>query len=625
MRAFLYRQRWKVAIVFLCAACHDAPRNNPLDPALTPPVELQVTLDPATGIATLTWSQYTGQQPFREYRVLRRIADRVKADTLATIPSIATTYFLDADIEPDLEYRYRVETVNQAGFAFSSPEVSAGSFSVNGVSLAELRSDPQGGTISLRWAQYRGPDFMHYEVWRRRFGEEGQTLHVIAAISDTAWTDTTALPATDYTYWLKTLAAGRELESQQREVNYALPPVDLQEAMFSSASASAALSWTPYQGPRFAAYEVRRRAPGIPEATAAEVADANITTYLDTLLDGNTEYTYRLFVRTTWGEETGVFSNERQGSFYALAEVQQLPVGATSEIQALSLALDEQDQLYTAVTLISTTTARVMQSGISIRSPGLSAYRSVFSITPDRLSPVQAVVGQGKLYVAVKTQEGLVMVGALSAELRQEWSVSVETFGAIPVGLYAEAEGGVLMVDSQGLLYPFASEGVPGEPDAGLQASLATDQALPLRHLAVGVESGLGAGEMFFLLAPQREGHHIVGRVRTHLGSRRIFGGRAITFSDGVGSENGQTLSPLVLAFDTSRTRLVVLEAQGRLQVLDARAEEVARRYITKWGRFGRGEGEFQISPPTAVSMVVDSQGRIYVADGEGRVQIFAP
>ena len=61
------------------------------------------------------------------------------------------------------------------------------------------------------------------------------------------------------------------------------------------------------------------------------------------------------------------------------------------------------------------------------------------------------------------------------------------------------------------------------------------------------------------------------------------------------------------------------------MQVFDAQAEDVSPRYITKWGRFGRERGEFQISPPTALSVAVDSQGRIYVADGEERVQVFSP
>jgi hypothetical protein len=79
------------------------------------------------------------------------------------------------------------------------------------------------------------------------------------------------------------------------------------------------------------------------------------------------------------------------------------------------------------------------------------------------------------------------------------------------------------------------------------------------------------------------------------------------------------------MAFDRQRTRLLVLEAQGRMQVFDARLDRVGNRYLTQWGRLGTGDGEFFVSPPTNAAMVVDAQGRIYVADGAGRMQVFTP
>lgn len=50
-------------LVLLCS-CHDAPRNNPFDPTLTPPVELQVALDDTAGTASLTWTPYLGKAAF---------------------------------------------------------------------------------------------------------------------------------------------------------------------------------------------------------------------------------------------------------------------------------------------------------------------------------------------------------------------------------------------------------------------------------------------------------------------------------------------------------------------------------------------------------------------------------
>lgn len=43
-----------LAVPLLLACCHDAARDNPLDPSLTPPVELAVALNDTAGTATLT-------------------------------------------------------------------------------------------------------------------------------------------------------------------------------------------------------------------------------------------------------------------------------------------------------------------------------------------------------------------------------------------------------------------------------------------------------------------------------------------------------------------------------------------------------------------------------------------
>ena len=47
-------------------ACHDTERENPFDPALTPTMELEVALGYTAGTATLTWTQYVGEQSFAE-------------------------------------------------------------------------------------------------------------------------------------------------------------------------------------------------------------------------------------------------------------------------------------------------------------------------------------------------------------------------------------------------------------------------------------------------------------------------------------------------------------------------------------------------------------------------------
>lgn len=76
-----------------------------------------------------------------------------------------------------------------------------------------------------------------------------------------------------------------------------------------------------------------------------------------------------------------------------------------------------------------------------------------------------------------------------------------------------------------------------------------------------------------------------------------------------------------IYVLDAGNSRIVVFDQQGQ-------------NYITQWGRRGDKPGEFDFGEGNRVSsgaldftgsIAVDSQGYIYVADGSGRVQVFAP
>lgn len=185
----------------------------------------------------------------------------------------------------------------------------------------------------------------------------------------------------------------------------------------------------------------------------------------DSLLDGNTEYLYRVLARTGW-EGIEVASAVRSGRFYGLEEVQRLPSLANSQVQAVGMALDEQDQLYVAISAISTTTARVMGGGIYIKFSGQSLYRNFFgAIIPARLSPVYLAAGQGRLYVTARTQADSILVGAVQVEgQRFLWSRQVDAGEAFPAGIHVEASGECWMVDTGGMIYRFSSEGAPEAP-----------------------------------------------------------------------------------------------------------------------------------------------------------------
>jgi hypothetical protein len=322
MECELAIHRWSIwpGIFSLCAvltltACHDAPRKNPFDPELTPAVALTAALDDTAGTVMLNWTEYVGEQKFAEYRVLRNIARFTEVDTLAVIEELTQTMFVDSSLAPDTAYEYRVDAVNAAGFAVSSEIRNVTGYSVEAVHLLRPVDDPQIGTVTLTWTQYRNPGFEGYQVLRRAVGtDQVEELADIASLGDTVFVDSTLRADIDYVYSVDVGAAGKTLTSNAREGRLVLPVVELSEPVFDSATASATLTWTPYRGPRFQAFQVRRRTIRQMFEIVEEIEDSSVTSIIDGGLLGNTEYVYQVVVLTERGEE--VRSEEVTGALH---------------------------------------------------------------------------------------------------------------------------------------------------------------------------------------------------------------------------------------------------------------------------------------------------------------------
>jgi hypothetical protein len=66
-------------------------------------------------------------------------------------------------------------------------------------------------------------------------------------------------------------ASGQQLSSERRVSRLVLPAVQFTSAAFNATTASAALGWTPYRGPRFKAYRVERRTTALaPQPVAGD-------------------------------------------------------------------------------------------------------------------------------------------------------------------------------------------------------------------------------------------------------------------------------------------------------------------------------------------------------------------
>ena len=181
----------------------------------------------------------------------------------------------------------------------------------------QVALDDTAGTAALTWSRYAGDQaFAAYWVLRQVQGlEKVDTLAFISDLDQTSYVDAKVAQNTTYVYRLSIVnASGFEVTTPPHVVDpVTFPAVRLLRTDFDAHSSSATLEWTPYRGPRFAAYQVRRSEEDT-ERIIATFADSATTTFVDSNLIGNTEYIYQIAVLTTGDDE--VFSEPTSGSFH---------------------------------------------------------------------------------------------------------------------------------------------------------------------------------------------------------------------------------------------------------------------------------------------------------------------
>ncbi|MBT4611449.1 MAG: hypothetical protein HOC05_15510, partial [Gemmatimonadetes bacterium] len=187
-------------LILLVGCSHDAKRENPLDPELTPAIELTAAIDDTSGTVQLTWEPYDGRAPFAAYWVLRSQPRLSDVDTLATITDVTQLTFTDSLLDGDLEYNYHVSTVNQSGFEVASQEQRIRPLNLPPVQIEALTFDSATASAAISWTPYRGPRFKAYQVLRRTSELAAQVVEEIDDIAKTDFTDTGLRANTEYFY-----------------------------------------------------------------------------------------------------------------------------------------------------------------------------------------------------------------------------------------------------------------------------------------------------------------------------------------------------------------------------------------------------------------------------------------
>ena len=347
MRWFSY-----ILACVLLVGCHDTPRKNPFDPALTPAVELlDVQVDEKKGTATLTWTRYDGEMEFEAYRIQRAVSGMADPDTTFTVSSVSDTTFVDVTRRPDTEYMYQVLVRNTEGYENESKAYGSDPFSLRGVQLVSVDVDTLRGEARLVWTRYAGPGFESYRLERRITDMvRRDTLATKTDITDTSFVDKDVIPNVVYTYrvFVETEYGVEEL-SENVTQSYSIPRIRL-SAEFDGGSASASLSWTRFNGPGFLSYEVERRIVVANDRISRVVHTSNDPSEVsctDRNLDGAIEYSYTVtLVMAVHDSLFRTTSNEVKGGFYIpLMEWRVAPTTTPPGIP-VAMELGKEDDLY---------------------------------------------------------------------------------------------------------------------------------------------------------------------------------------------------------------------------------------------------------------------------------------
>ena len=239
-------------LALLAACSRDTPRENPLDPSLTPSVEIAVAVDDTAGTATVSWTPYGGSSPFARYIVLRNAFQSTQVETLATVPNVHQTSYVDSAIRAGAQYEYRVLVENEGGLAEGSIALPAPSLGLPPVNVT-TEFNPVTASAEVRWSPYAGPRFQAYEVRRRTRDLASRTVATLGGISDTTWTATGLVGNTEYFYHV-VVVTDREEEVASAEASGVIYrhevtwPVDVPSRPFvrlavGSADTLSALVW----------------------------------------------------------------------------------------------------------------------------------------------------------------------------------------------------------------------------------------------------------------------------------------------------------------------------------------------------------------------------------------------
>ena len=395
---------------------------------------------------------------------------------------------------------------------------------------------------------------------------------------------------------------------------------------FDSGTASARLSWGAAVAPRFCRYEVQRQGDAA-FATVAVLNDVADTTYVDSEIQGNQLYRYRVAAHLE--DEGGgrvLLTPVASGGVYLFAG--SWPTGGGGPFQPTRLAVDSQGCVY-ATGIRSGRVACFTREG-EARGELVYAPEPVACLAPGALDgPVLAIDSQDNVYVAYNVPRRSDRPEALWSKFTSTGELAwTKPLGGLFVRHITIDEGDRVFVESISQVQQFTTEGevqqvlqVPALLVASLRVWQGRFAAL-IEPMSV-MERDWRAARLVVYEAPDRtDPAAVLGRDPL---SERDRG-------------DGLLVRP---------TDFAVEERTGRAFVVNAGLDRIevfaVEGFQTRWGKPGNGPGEFAFEGEVEVledivtgltarrrvragGVACDAAGRILVADTfNDRIQVFSP
>ena len=264
-----------------------------------------LTANVAAGQITISWTDNSNNED--NFVVERSNADSLNFSEVGTTAANATS-FTDATVAEGAAYVYRVKAFNS--YANRSSDYSD-SLSVAAMLMAPtnlVAQAPAVGEISLTWEDNSSAE-LGYIIERGEGSPATFTVLDTVAANSTSYSDFTVGEEVTYTYRVKAFNANTESDYSNEQTitslfSDILAPTDL--SLVANEIGSVTISWTDNSDNEDGF--IIERGSGSPIAySVVDSVGANATSYQDTTIADNTEYTYR--VKAYNVHTTSVYSN----------------------------------------------------------------------------------------------------------------------------------------------------------------------------------------------------------------------------------------------------------------------------------------------------------------------------